>query len=87
MNFFVYLLRCSNGAYNVGSHRCQNVETRVYQQNEGIDTKAFTYRFRPVELLWSCQFDDPADMVGFEQQLKGWSRKKRKLSCAATGPS
>jgi len=77
MNFFVYILRCSNGAYYVGSHRGQDVETRVYQHNEGIDTKAFTYRFRPVELLWSCQFDDPTDMVEFEQQLKGWSRKKK----------
>ncbi|MGB3627663.1 MAG: GIY-YIG nuclease family protein [Henriciella sp.] len=77
MKFFVYILRCSNGSYYVGSYRGQDVDTRVYQHNHGTDPKAYTYRYRPVELLWSCQFDDPSDMVAFEMQLKGWSRAKK----------
>ena len=77
MNFFVYILRCSNGAYYVGSHRGQDVDYRVAQHNEGLDRKAYTYRYRPVELLWSCSFADPTDMALFERQLKGWSRAKK----------
>ena len=77
MEFFVYILRCSNGAYYVGSHRGQDVDYRVAQHNEGADPKAYTFRYRPVELLWSSAFADPTDMVAFERQLKGWSRAKK----------
>ena len=77
MEFFVYILRCSNGAYYVGSHRGDNVAARVAEHNAGVDRKAYTFRYRPVELIWSCAFSDPTDMVSFERQLKGWSRAKK----------
>ncbi len=77
MRFFVYILRCSNGAYYVGSHRGQDVDSRVFEHNAGMDKRAYTYRYRPVDLLWSCTFEDPTDMVNFERQLKGWSRAKK----------
>lgn len=77
MGFFVYILRCSNGAYYVGSHRGDGVAARVAEHNAGVDRKAYTFRCRPVELLWSCAFSDPTDMVSFERQLKGWSRAKK----------
>ena len=77
MHFFVYILRCSNGAYYVGSHRGDSVDRRVAQHNQGLNQQAYTFRYRPVELLWSCTFQDPADMVAFERQLKGWSRAKK----------
>ncbi|WP_084396515.1 GIY-YIG nuclease family protein [Henriciella aquimarina] len=77
MQFFVYILRCSNGAYYVGSHRGRDVTARVHQHNHDEDRTAYTYRYRPVELLWSCAFADPSDMVAFERQLKGWSRRKK----------
>ncbi len=77
MQFFAYILRCSNGAYYVGSHRGQDVEVRVAEHNLGLNPKAYSNRFRPVELMWSCTFANPTDMVAFEQQLKGWSRAKK----------
>ena len=77
MQFFVYILRCANGAYYVGSHRGDNVMSRVHEQNQGLDPKAYTYKRRPVELVWSEAFEDPNDMVDAERRLKGWSRAKK----------
>ena len=77
MHFFVYILRCANGAYYVGSHRGDDVMARVNEHNEGHDPNACTYKRRPVELVWSEVFEDPDDMVAAERRLKGWSRAKK----------
>lgn len=77
MQFFVYILRCANGAYYVGSHRGDDVMDRVHEHNQGRDPKAYIYKRRPVELIWSEVFEDPNDMVDAERRLKGWSRAKK----------
>ncbi len=40
MAIFVYRLRCSNGADYIGSHRGEDVATRVADQNAGYLPKA-----------------------------------------------
>lgn len=77
MQFWVYLLQCADGKYYVGSHRGDDVEVRVWEHNEGVNPKAFTFSRRPVELLWCGAFADPSEMVGFERQMKGWTRAKK----------
>tara|TARA_R110000796_G_scaffold66967_8_gene153869 strand:- start:2150 stop:2515 length:366 start_codon:yes stop_codon:yes gene_type:complete len=77
MQFWVYLLQCADGKYYVGSHRGDDVGARVWEHNEGINSKAFTYSRRPVTLLWCGAFADPAEMVSFERQMKGWTRAKK----------
>jgi len=77
MQFWVYLLRCADGKYYIGSHRGDDVEPRVWEHNEGIDPKAFTYSRRPVTLVWCGAFSDPTEMVNFERQMKGWTRAKK----------
>tara|TARA_R110000787_G_scaffold238786_1_gene344983 strand:- start:289 stop:648 length:360 start_codon:yes stop_codon:yes gene_type:complete len=77
MQFWVYLLLCADGKYYVGSHRGDDVETRVWTHNQGSDPKAFTFRRLPVELVWAGAFPDPTSMVSFERQMKGWSRAKK----------
>ena len=75
--FFVYILGCSDGSYYVGSHRGEHISNRVDAHNEGLNRRAYTYKRRPVTLLWNEMFDDPADMVAAERRLKGWSRAKK----------
>ena len=77
MQFFVYILRCADGAYYVGSHRGADVMTRVHEHNQGLDPRAYTYKRLPVTLVWSESFEDPSDMVRAERRLKGWSRAKK----------
>jgi len=77
MQFWVYLLQCADGKYYVGSHRGSDVDARVGEHNEGINPKAFTFSRRPVRLLWCGAFADPAEIVSFERQMKGWTRAKK----------
>uniref|UniRef100_B0SZF4 Excinuclease ABC, C subunit-like protein n=1 Tax=Caulobacter sp. (strain K31) TaxID=366602 RepID=B0SZF4_CAUSK len=63
--------------YYVGSHRGEDPSTRAASHNQGADPKAFTYKRRPVVLVWSEHFDQIIDAVAWERRLKGWSRAKK----------
>jgi predicted GIY-YIG superfamily endonuclease len=75
MNAFVYILRCADGAYYVGSTRAE-LEQRIGQHNAG-HFGGFTATRRPVALVWSQDFDRITDAIAAERQLKGWSRAKK----------
>ena len=51
--FFVYILRCADGSYYVGSHRGTDINVRVAEHNAGKHSNAWTFKRRPVELVWS----------------------------------
>ena len=72
--WFVYILRCSNGAYYVGC--TQNVDVRVRAHNEGR-AAAFTRRHRPVALIYTETVETELDALRREKQIKGWSRAKK----------
>ena len=74
---WVYILRCADGMYYVGSHRGDDPSTRTAEHNQGADTQAFTYSRRPVVLVWSEHFDQIIDAIAWERRLKGWSRAKK----------
>jgi putative endonuclease len=70
----VYILRCSDGSFYVGSTR--DLERRVFEHNEGVGA-AYTRRRRPVELVWSGECDRIDEAFAMEKQIQGWSRAKR----------
>ncbi len=74
---WVYILRCSDGVYYVGSHRGPDVMARVDSHNAGLDPKAYTFKRRPVALMWAGEFQLITEAISFERQLKGWSRAKK----------
>ncbi|MEP4533213.1 MAG: GIY-YIG nuclease family protein [Cyclobacteriaceae bacterium] len=43
----------------------------------GVDRKAYTYRKRPVKLVFHENFNDVNQAIDFEKQVKGWRRKKK----------
>jgi putative endonuclease len=71
------MLRCADGAYYVGSFRGEDLNWRVAQHNDGVFPNAWTYKRRPVELVWAEHFDLFVDAFGAERRLKGWSRAKK----------
>ena len=75
MTAFVYILRCRDGRYYVGSTR-DNLDKRVNEHNSGT-YGGFTKSRRPVELVFSQNFDRIIDAIAAERQLKGWSRAKK----------
>ena len=73
--FYVYILECSDKSYYTGV--TSNLELRIVQHNEGVHPKAYTFRRRPVKLVYSIEFSDPYIAIEKEKQLKKWSRKKK----------
>ena len=75
VNAFVYILKCSDGSYYVGSTR-GSLEKRIAEHDNGT-FGGFTKSRRPVELIYSESFDEIRDAIAAERRLKGWSRAKK----------
>jgi putative endonuclease len=75
MNAHVYILRCSDGSYYVGSTRT-SLQERLAQHNAG-SFGGYTAWRRPVELVFQQDFDRITDAIAAERQLKGWTRAKK----------
>ena len=75
MSAFVYILRCADGSYYVGTTRT-DLERRVAEHNAGT-YGGYTKRRRPVELVFQQHFERVTDAIAAERQLKGWSRTKK----------
>ena len=72
---FTYIVQCSDGTYYVGS--THDLEHRMWQHNDSVEGAAYTRRRRPVQLVWSHEFEHIGAAFAFEKQVQGWSRAKR----------
>jgi predicted GIY-YIG superfamily endonuclease len=79
---WVYLLKCADGSYYVGC--TTNIDQR-FGQHEAGEMPGYTSTRRPVEMLWSEEFQTVDDAIVVERQIKGWSRAKKAPSREATG--
>src|SRR6266849_5958819 len=76
MGAFVYMLRCRDGSYYVGSATGKDLTSRIAQHQTGA-FPGYTSLRRPVELVWSEHFERITDAISAERQIKGWSRAKK----------
>ena len=76
---WVYILRCSDGSYYVGSTTA--LSRRVEQHNSGTGAK-YTSTRRPVELVWAMEFTSIREAYAAEKQIQNWSRAKREALIA-----
>ncbi|AMK23401.1 MULTISPECIES: TrmJ/YjtD family RNA methyltransferase [unclassified Sphingobium] len=79
MTFHAYMLRCSDGSYYLG--HTDNLEYRVAQHQAG-EVEGYTQKRRPVSLVWQQDFGTRNEALSAEQQIKGWSRKKKEALIA-----
>ena len=70
----VYILRCNDGSYYVGS--TIDLARRLHQHNAG-EGAAYTRRRRPVTLVWTQEHERVDTAFALEKQIQGWSRAKR----------
>jgi len=75
MAFFVYILHCSDGSYYTG--HTDNLERRIHEHQMGAISSCYTYKRRPLRLVFSQDFPTREEALTAEQQIKGWSRKKK----------
>jgi len=71
----VYMLRCADGSYYVGSAR-GGLDRRLGQHQSG-ELGGYTSTRRPVELVWHDSYQRIVDAIAVERQIKGWSRAKK----------
>jgi putative endonuclease len=70
----MYILRCSNGQYYVGSTKELAQRMEQHQQGEG---SKFTKKHLPVELVYYEEYQRIDEAFIREHQIKGWNRKKK----------
>ena len=75
MTTYVYMLRCADGRYYVGSTR-GSLEKRVAEHNAGAYDGWTKWR-RPVELVYHESSENVTDAIAAERRIKGWSRAKK----------
>lgn len=72
---YLYILKCSDGLYYVGSTR-KSLEERIAEHNQGI-YDGFTKHRRPVKLAFQQHIRNYIDLVELERKVKAWSRAKK----------
>ena len=71
----VYMLRCADDSYYVGSARL-GLERRLSEHNNGV-YGGYTAKRLPVALVRAEHFQYITDAIAVERQIKGWSRAKK----------
>ncbi|MEQ9402046.1 MAG: GIY-YIG nuclease family protein [Cyclobacteriaceae bacterium] len=73
--YTVYILKCAGGLYYTDV--TNDIKRRVFEHQSGFNKKSFTYRRRPVKLVFQEHFHDINQAITFEKQVKGWRRAKK----------
>jgi len=75
MNYYIYILECSDKSYYTGI--TNDLTRRVNEHQDGRIEKAYTHTRRPVKLVYSETFIDVKQAIAREKQLKKWNRAKK----------
>jgi putative endonuclease len=71
---YMYILKCSDGSYYVGS--TNNLEFRLAQHEAGEGSN-YTKKRLPVELVYYEEYQRMDSAFYREKQVQGWRRQKR----------
>lgn len=74
-NMYVYILECADNTLYVGV--TNNVGRRFIEHILGIHEDSYTFKRRPLKLIYCKQFSSPMEAIKYEKQLKGWSKAKK----------
>lgn len=73
--YFVYIIRCRDKSYYTG---LTNELIRRFEEHcQGIYTTCYTFKRRPLELVYYETIPFLQDAVDRERQIKGWSKAKK----------
>ena len=73
--YYVYILLCDDGLTYTGI--TDNIDRRIAEHQNGLNKTAFTYRRRPVKLIFQQEFHDVMEAIFFEKKIKKWSAQKK----------
>ena len=70
----MYILKCADGSYYVGSTK--NLDLRIAQHQSGMGSRYTSGRL-PVELVYGEEYGRVIDAYAREKQIQNWGRAKR----------
>ncbi len=73
--YYVYMLKCNDNLIYTGV--TNDIARRYEEHQQGRNKSSFTYKRRPVTLIWHEVFNDIEQAIAFEKKLKKWSSKKK----------
>jgi putative endonuclease len=73
--YYIYILRCSDGLTYTGF--TNNISRRLEEHQRGLNKDCFTFKRRPIELIFQQEFNDVNQAIYFEKKIKNWSAKKK----------
>jgi len=73
--YFVYILKCSDNTYYTGI--TSNLNKRLIQHKTGLHKDSYTYRRRPISLMFYAEFTNVDLAIDTEKQIKKWSKAKK----------
>ncbi len=72
----MYIIECSDQSYYTGF--CDDIELRVKQHEEGVYPQNYTFKRRPIKLVYFEIFTNIQLALSYEKQIKGWTKAKKK---------
>jgi putative endonuclease len=73
--YFVYILKCSDNTYYTGV--TSNLNQRIIEHKTGKHIDSYTFKRRPIELVFYAEFTDINLAIITEKQIKKWSKAKK----------
>ena len=73
--YFIYILKCSDNLLYTGF--TNHIERRFNEHQGGLNQNCFTFKRRPLELIFHQVFNDVEQAIYFEKKIKKWSSKKK----------
>ena len=74
--YYVYILECSDKLLYVDI--TNDIERRLNEHNKGLNKSCFTFKRRPIELIFYQDFNNVEQAIYFEKKIKKWSAKKKR---------
>ena len=74
-SYLVYILKCKDDLLYIGI--TNNLNRRLIEHNQGLNKTCFTFKRRPVEIIFYQDFNDVNQAIYFEKKIKKWSGKKK----------
>lgn len=69
-------MECSDGLLYTGF--TNNLSRRFDEHQNGLNKTCFTYKRRPLELIFYQEFNDVEQAIYFEKKIKKWSAQKKR---------
>ena len=73
---YVNIILCNDNTYYTGV--TTNVYNRFIEHKSGLHINSYTFKRRPLKLVYYCEFLDLNQAIYFEKKIKKWSQEKKK---------